>query len=741
MFDTPGLRSGPLVRLVSKAMSAMAKRFGWATVRYASVSIHTRLKQFKRLSLGLDAGTTIRFNDHLVPYIQAETDTQAAVALGCVTEFLRGPQLQFLKRLAQGRLSEMGGARYVEMDHLIRILNFGHATQDMLKAMPVATMQWVEAFVQGLNCVQNQRGRGLDERLLGIKPEPYTIADILLLGRLAGADVNWPIYFSLLECEDDKAALRWWARLGGNNVATELAEVLSHVGRSGSNCLAVAASHSSTGAPLLAGDPHLGQHLPNIWMMVGLRSPSYQCVGLMFPGAPVLGMGRNWHVAWGGTNLRAASTDMVLLPADVAPVSSSTTQIKVRWGFTRQRVLEHSEHGPLLHTSSALAPMLRGRRIALKWAGHWPTDEISGFLGMMASRQVDDVHASIRTMGVTPLNIVSADTHGNIRHSLATTLPKRQGFDAGWLLQPHAANEAWSNRLTGLDLPSLANPSCGFLVSTNNQPMGATQVSFYFNGDERHARASALLGNLKSVGVEDLLKVQMDATSPRAMRLSRELSEWLRYFATSPQQHSVCEALAQWDGCYGQSSVACLYFEATLSELIKGMRSVLPPSQGIGLVEEWAYLSQHLMADLLCLSLDVQRSLALAAMAYAPDWAKQWGTWGRVHKVRPRHVLGYVPFLGKLFSAKALAADGSRETLHKNAHGLLRGYTESAYGSQARHWHDLSDPDANHFVLLGGQDGWLGSQLMTDQIALWCLRQTIRMPLSEDLIAHEFPYR
>jgi penicillin amidase len=60
-------------------------------------------------------------------------------------------------------------------------------------------------------------------------------------------------------------------------------------------------------------------------------------------------------------------------------------------------------------------------------------------------------------------------------------------------------------------------------------------------------------------------------------------------------------------------------------------------------------------------------------------------------------------------------------------------------GSMARHISDLSDPDANWFVLLGGQDGWFGSESFADQVELWRERRYIRLPLSPEKVREEFP--
>jgi penicillin amidase len=65
----------------------------------------------------------------------------------------------------------------------------------------------------------------------------------------------------------------------------------------------------------------------------------------------------------------------------------------------------------------------------------------------------------------------------------------------------------------------------------------------------------------------------------------------------------------------------------------------------------------------------------------------------------------------------------------KTAHGPVRGRHNTLFGSDARYVFDLSDPDENHFVLLGGQDGWIGSTTFLDQLPLWQSGGYIQVPL------------
>jgi penicillin G amidase len=112
-----------------------------------------------------------------------------------------------------------------------------------------------------------------------------------------------------------------------------------------------------------------------------------------------------------------------------------------------------------------------------------------------------------------------------------------------------------------------------------------------------------------------------------------------------------------------------------------------------------------------------------------------------MHHLRVGHVLQTVPLLGRWFVLEDLAVGGSRNTILKTAHGLVNQRHDTTYGSQARQLCDLSDPDLNWFVLLGGQDGWLGSANFADQVELWRQGRAVQMPLTEAAISAQFPTR
>src|SRR4051794_28508772 len=110
-----------------------------------------RLAAFPTEGLPGERPVTIRWNEQLVPYIEAETDRDLAVALGAVHAHLREGQMDFLRLLAQGRLSEVLGPFAREVDHALRIVDFGRAAPEMERRLPPRTRGGGEGDCGGVN--------------------------------------------------------------------------------------------------------------------------------------------------------------------------------------------------------------------------------------------------------------------------------------------------------------------------------------------------------------------------------------------------------------------------------------------------------------------------------------------------------------------------------------------------------------------------------------------------------------
>ena len=429
-------------------------------------SLAERLAAIPIANAPVKGRVTIHWDDHQIPFIEAEHDDDAAFALGLVHAHLRLGQMEIFRRISQGRIAEMGGPLATDIDHGLRILNFRRAAAEIERALSSATRAWLTAYVAGINHYQqNVRDLPHEFAMLGLDREKWSIADVITFGRLAGTDVNWLVWANALKLRRRSDWKQVWARLVRNGTASvpsfdggraqaAFNGLLGGIAKSGSNSLAVAPGRSRTGAAIMANDPHLGITLPNLWLIAGIKSPSYHAVGLMAPGLPVFAIGRNPWIAWGGTNMRAASSDLYDV-SDLAPgdFTERTERIAVRWWFDREITVRETSWGPVLSDAPFLADAGMPPT-ALKWTGHGASDEIGAMLGVSRARNFRQFRAAFRSFTVPGQNMLYADRDGNIGQVMAVRLPVRPTRrPRDLVLDPARKADRWQGYMSVMDLP------------------------------------------------------------------------------------------------------------------------------------------------------------------------------------------------------------------------------------------------------------------------------------------------
>ncbi len=683
--------------------------------------------------LPLAAPVTIHWDAHQIPFIEAACDDDLAVALGAVHAHLRLAQMEMLRRLSQGRVAELIGPAGIALDHALRLFGFGRAVPAIIAGLAPATRAWAEGFLRGVNAVIGQ-GR-LEGRLppefawLGIGAAHWTLADLFTAARLAGADVNWIVWARLLRTRAALAPEAWqtlWPRLLGSAdppVPEAMAEVaMAASARHGSNAAVLAAARSRSGGALLAADPHLSVALPNIWLAAAFRAPGYHCCGLMPAGFPIVAIGRNPHLAWAGTSLHAAASD--LFDAAGLPLSEQREVIGVRGGADRTVTLRTSPLGPIVSDGMVLR---HPHPLALAWIGHRPSDEMGAMLGVMRATDGAQFRAALAGFAVPGQNMLHAGSDGRIGHLLAATLPRRPPAPPADLIAPPDAAAAWHDPLGTPALPHWTDPPCGFLASANDRPPdgrvpdGGVPVGFFFAAGERVTRLRTLLGGANRLGLDDLAAVQQDVVVPGAPALRDALLA--RIGGTAPGRAAA--ALRAWQGDYAPGSAGALAFEVMLADLATRLarRGRL---RGV----EAVWTGRALLAgELAAMPDDDALPLLRAALRRAGRALRRHGAWGRMHRMRLTHHLGLLPLLRRRFTSAEWAAPGGNDTLNKTGHPPARRRHTVSYGASARFLADLADRDANRVVLLGGQDGWPGSSTFLDQATLWGAGEYVPLPL------------
>ena len=307
-----------------------------------------------------------------VPHIRAASVEDMLTAQGYVMAQDRLWQMDVLRRLAAGELSEIFGARAVGFDRQYRTLGLRGVAEREAAQMYPRTRALLEAYVLGVNRYIAERGNRLPWEFVAMryKPRPWTAADSLLIAGymyqtltntwpaelkrarvtdLAGPDLAKDLFVAdsphdryvvdSAPAVPDKrgvkpqpppvprpgppqgsgfsggvARLAPLAPAAGWPLAQEVLERFAEDVRAaiGSNNWVVDGSHTASGKPLLANDTHLTLSVPCIWYMIHLTAPGWNVKGFTLPGAPGVIIGHNDRIAWGFTNNGADVEDLYI---------------------------------------------------------------------------------------------------------------------------------------------------------------------------------------------------------------------------------------------------------------------------------------------------------------------------------------------------------------------------------------------------------------------------------------------
>ncbi len=733
-------------------------------------TITQRLDMFPQTNLHLDAPVTIYWNEHQVPYVHAETDADAAYALGMVHAHLRLGQMEMARRIVYGRLSEIAGPAANAVDHTLKVVNFPKSAQAVYESMSPASKKWMDRFTAGINTyITRMKEKPHEFKVFALNRELWHPEDIMAIGRLAGTDYTWLIWFTLAKYHESPKWERIWdimLKAGSGEIYSEdtrrhliarelnrmsleepdnkdlqvLIDIFNQVSK-GSNSLVVGPGRTASGSSMIASDPHLGLALPNLWFVVGLKSPSYNVVGMMAPSIPVFGFGRNRHIAWGGTNLQAANSDLY----DVSDLGKGEffehrETIYNRFWLPNEITYRTTRYGPVI-TDAPLMPSFGGRDIALKWTGHGMSDEVSAMLGVNKATNWLEFQQALETYAAPALNLLYADTEGNIGRMIATQLPKRPQGKPKDILSPRSEYESrWARIATSNELPSEFIPRKGYLVSANDVPPdGNIPIGYFFAPPDRSMRMSEMIEHFGTVDMQKLKQIQQDVFSTSSLIVRDKLVA--KIAELDIERDAVFDAMQRWDGYYAEDSRGALAYQSFISGLAHALYKATDSMDELRALETSAYFDDFLMNKINETDDALLKNVFRDGLTKAAEYMEQYQVWGDVHRLEVEHVMSKIPVVGKRYMFDDVPAGGSRETIMKRAHGLVDDEPRGAFfGAQSRHISDLADPNANYFVLLGGQDGWLNSENFFDQVELWRKGEYMQVPLDVDKVKESFPY-
>ena len=149
-----------------------------ALVGYA---FYTKPKYDGELALkNIEKTTTVYFDDFGVPHIYANSQKDAMVALGYVHAQDRLWQMELMRRIAPGRLSEIFGSVALQNDMFFAGLGIEEASEIAIAKLDKngKDYQLAMAYLDGINQYLEEGKTPIEFHLLGVKKQKFTLKDV-----------------------------------------------------------------------------------------------------------------------------------------------------------------------------------------------------------------------------------------------------------------------------------------------------------------------------------------------------------------------------------------------------------------------------------------------------------------------------------------------------------------------------------------------------------------------------------
>ena len=319
------------------------------------------------------------------------------------------------------------------------------------------------------------------------------------------------------------------------------------------------------GKAYLFSGPQLGFTLPEQLHELEVHRPGLDARGVTPPGIPLIGIGRNAHIAWGLTSglsddddlyaERLAGKERYRFRGKVRRMSCRTERIPVAGAKADRERLCRTVHGPVqAHAGRRFA---FARRYAI-W-GH-ELDTLGGLAQLDEASSVKQAAKAIAKLSWNE-NTLVADDKGNIGWWHPGRLPLRPKRWDERLPFPGTGQAEWRGLLRPAQLPHVINPKRGWLANWNNMPSagwtnGDTEATERNNGRLHRA---AYLFRLVSAAAQspslDAVKA-VDRASGTVAQQRPLLDAPLRVAAggATGGAKSVLDTIVAWDGSYDRTA-------------------------------------------------------------------------------------------------------------------------------------------------------------------------------------------
>ena len=749
---------------------------GFGIFLYTLTPTYSGEKKLANLSDNVE----IYYDGYGIPHIYADQEEDAFRALGYVHAQDRLWQMELLRRIASGGLSEVFGKDLIGTDQFLLALGIDDASQQTVAKLDRTSIgvQLTEAYLDGINQFIAEGPTPVEFYLTGIEKTPFQLKDVYnTMGYMAFSfamahktdpfltnikEKLGPEYLPDLEINSNTD--QEWIKNHqptvqdsvGNSVT---ANVLKALGKlqlplfEGSNSWVLAPEKTRNGAVIFANDPHIGFAQPSVWFEAHVETPTYSKYGYHIAGIPYPILGHNRQLAYGMTMFENDDVDFYYEennPENPGEYRSGTSwkpyetiskTIKVKDSANVQFTFKTSEHGPILN---GIADQVKGDRpIAMSWAYTQMDNKIMDALYEMSHAQnLEDFKKGLPKVHAPGLNIMYGDAEGNVAwfataqlYSIPDSVNTKMVYEVGEGLPMDKELLDFSEN------PQAINPPWHYVYSANNQPDSIAGMLYpgYYLPENRAKRIVALLEPKADWDKEAVAHMMNDITSAVNPEIATNLSKLIQVAELQDNQLAALDTLATWKGDYPLNSVAGTIYTRWIYYLLKG--TFMDELGEDGFEQLMAtHLHKRLLAPMSAKENSVwwddihtkdrketqedivqqafMKTIATLEEELGPN-LQDW-TWEKVHTLEHPHPIGQVAALRSFFNVGPFPNKGSREVINNMAFTYDdSGAYKTSAGPSTRRVIDFSDVENSISILPTGQSGNPLSKHYKDQAELY----------------------
>ena len=739
----------------------------------------------------LSENVTVHFDQNGVPHINAQTQKDAYTALGYVHAQDRLWQMELIRRIAPGRLSEIFGDKLVETDVFFAGLGLVEDANESIAKIDINSEAYklTIAYLDGVNQFVEEGATPIEYNLIGLEKTKFTVNDVynvfgymsfsfaiaqktdpLLqeikekLGDNYLAELEIPVYSNtaLLKSEKNPIVKASFAK-----AMTAMYEQLPISPFIGSNSWVIAADKTKNGKVIFANDPHIGFSQPSVWYQSHIKTPDYEMYGYSLALTPFPLLGHNRDYAYGLTMFENDDVDFYIeknnpenlneyeTPTGFSTYKTVQKTIKIKGAPDTTFTVKISRHGPIMN--NLLKQIDDQRPIAMQWI-YKKTDNQIIDVGYQIShaKSLHDFKEGAKLLHAPGLNMMYGDAKDNIAWIASGKLYKyRDSINTKLYLDGASGKDEILSYIDFEDNPQSINPASNYVYSSNNQPDTIAGILYpgYYLPEDRGQRIEQLLEVKNDWTQEDVQQMIFDVTSPVVPQVIANLVASIKTENFTKNEQEALQNLKDWNGEYKKEDTAPTIYNRFLYEFLEGtfkdelgesfpmfMQTPLMKKmiavQAKKTVSVWfddvTTEPKETKSDI------VQRSF-INAISFLEnqlgDTVSLW-SWSKVISVEHGHALAAGgETLRKIFNVGPFSMDGGNEVINNQLFTLNEtGIYKVKAGPSTRRVIDFSNIENSVSILPTGQSGNVFSKHYKDQAQKYVNGEFVKTMLNKDEI-------